>query len=77
MKGKHAQKNFGAVGAMAPTLLSLKTQGGGGINSCPPFFLNVHSTTRYVLQQPNIHIYTLTFVSLCISLTVYTKAILP
>ena len=29
MKGKHAQKNFGAVGAMAPTPLSLKTQGGG------------------------------------------------
>ena len=31
MKGKHAQKNFGAVGAMAPTPLSLKTQGGGGV----------------------------------------------
>ena len=30
MKGKHAQKNFGAVGPMAPTPLSLKTQGGGG-----------------------------------------------
>ena len=30
MKGKHAQKNFGAVGAMAPTPLSLKTRGGGG-----------------------------------------------
>ena len=30
MKGKHAQKNFSAVGAMAPTPLSLKTQGGGG-----------------------------------------------
>ena len=30
MKGKHAQKNFGAFGAMAPTLLSLKTRGGGG-----------------------------------------------
>ena len=30
MKGKHAQKNFGAVGAMAPTPLSLKTPGGGG-----------------------------------------------
>ena len=29
MKGKHAQKNFGAV-AMAPTPLSLKTRGGGG-----------------------------------------------
>ena len=28
MKGKLAQKNFGAVGAMAPTLLSLKTRGG-------------------------------------------------
>ena len=26
MKGKHAQKNLGAVGAMAPTPLSLKTQ---------------------------------------------------
>ena len=30
MKGKHAQKNFGAVGAMTPTPLSLKTWGGGG-----------------------------------------------
>ena len=30
MNGKHAQKNFGAVGAMAPTPLSLKTLGGGG-----------------------------------------------
>ena len=30
MKWKHAQKNFGAVGAMAPTPLSLKTRGGGG-----------------------------------------------
>ena len=30
MKGKHAKKNFGAVGAMAPTPLSLKTLGGGG-----------------------------------------------
>ena len=32
MKGKHAQNNFGAVGAMAPTPLSLKTppRGGGG-----------------------------------------------
>ena len=30
MKGKHAQKNFSAVGAMAPTPLSLKTRGGGG-----------------------------------------------
>ena len=30
MKGKHAQKNFGAVGAMAPTPLSLKTRGGRG-----------------------------------------------
>ena len=30
MKGRHAQKNFGAVGTMAPTLLSLKTRGGGG-----------------------------------------------
>ena len=30
MKGKHAQKNFGAIGAMAPTPLSLKTRGGGG-----------------------------------------------
>ena len=30
MKGKHAQKNFSAVGAMAPTPLSLKTRGEGG-----------------------------------------------
>ena len=30
MKGKHAQKNFNAVGAMAPTPLALKTRGGGG-----------------------------------------------
>ena len=30
MKGKHAQKNFGAIGTMAPTPLSLKTPGGGG-----------------------------------------------
>ena len=31
MKGKHAQKNLGAVGAMAPTTpLSFKTPGGGG-----------------------------------------------
>ena len=30
MKGKHAQKNFGTVGAMAPTPLSLKTRGEGG-----------------------------------------------
>ena len=30
MKGKHAQKNFSAVGAMAPTPLSLKTRGAGG-----------------------------------------------
>ena len=30
MKEKHAQKNFGAIGAMAPTPLSLKTPGGGG-----------------------------------------------
>ena len=30
MKGKHAQKDYGAVGAMAPTPLSLKTPGGGG-----------------------------------------------
>ena len=30
MKGKHAQKNFGAVGTMAPTPLSLKSGGGGG-----------------------------------------------
>ena len=30
MKGKHAQKNFGAIGAMAPTPQSLKTRGGGG-----------------------------------------------
>ena len=30
MKGKHAQKNFGALGAMAPTPLSLETRGGGG-----------------------------------------------
>ena len=31
MKEKHAQKNFGAVGAMAPTPVSLKTRGGGGV----------------------------------------------
>ena len=30
MKGKHEQKKFGAIGAMAPTTLSLKTRGGGG-----------------------------------------------
>ena len=30
MKGKHAQKNFGAVGTMAPTPPSLKTGGEGG-----------------------------------------------
>ena len=30
MKGKHAQKNSGTVGSMAPTPLSLKTRGGGG-----------------------------------------------
>ena len=30
MKRKHAQKNFGAVGAMAPTPLSLKNPGGEG-----------------------------------------------
>ena len=29
MKGKHAQKKFGGVGAMAPTPLSLKPRGGG------------------------------------------------
>ena len=29
MIGKYAQKNFGAVGAMAPTPLSLKTRRGG------------------------------------------------
>ena len=37
MKGKHAQKNFGAVGAMAPAPLSLKTpggKGGGGAEGC-------------------------------------------
>ena len=31
MKGWHAQKNLCAVGAMAPTPLSLKTRGGGGL----------------------------------------------
>ena len=31
MKGKHAQKNLSAVGAMAPTPLPLKTWGGGGL----------------------------------------------
>ena len=31
MKGKHAQKNFGAIGTMALTPLSLKTPGGGGV----------------------------------------------
>ena len=32
MKGKHAQKSFGAIGTMAPTPLSLKTlEGGGGV----------------------------------------------
>ena len=31
MKGKHAEKDFGAVGAMAPAPLSLKTRGGGGL----------------------------------------------
>ena len=38
MKGKHAQKNFSTVGAMAPTTLSLKTWGGGGsrIQGPPP-----------------------------------------
>ena len=46
MKGKHAQKKAGAGGAMAPTALSLKTQGrgGGGLGGlqtrigpgCPP-----------------------------------------
>ena len=30
MTGKHAQKYFGTVGAMAPTLLSLKTRDGRG-----------------------------------------------
>ena len=30
MKGKHVQKKFGAVGAMAPTPLSLETRGRGG-----------------------------------------------
>ena len=30
MKGKHAQKKFGAVGAMPPNPLSIKTRGGGG-----------------------------------------------
>ena len=29
MKGKHAQKNFGAIGAMARAPLSLKTRGQG------------------------------------------------
>ena len=29
MKGKHAQKKFGAVRTMAPTKLSFKTRGGG------------------------------------------------
>ena len=28
MKGKHPQKNFGTVGTMSPTPLSLKTWGG-------------------------------------------------
>ena len=36
MKGKHAQKNFGAVGAMAPTPLSLKTPGGDRIQGPGP-----------------------------------------
>ena len=30
MKGEYVPKNFGAVGAMAPTPLSLKTPRGGG-----------------------------------------------
>ena len=55
MKGKHAQKNFGAVGAMAPTPLSLKTRGGGGGGwgvshtrtgpGCPPRDTRHHSLT--------------------------------
>ena len=58
MKGKHAQKNFGAVGAMAPTPLSLKTQrgGGGGLGGVaykdrarpPP---RVHYAQRWRLQD--------------------------
>ena len=36
MKGKNAQKNFGAVGAMAPTPLSPKTAGGGVAFKDPP-----------------------------------------
>ena len=54
MKWKHAKKNFSAVGAMAPTPLSLKTQGvggrgGGGLGGVaykdrarpPPYDLNI------------------------------------
>ena len=47
MTRKDAQKFFGAVGAMAPTLLSLKTQGGGvgvaykdGAGPPPPWLIN-------------------------------------
>ena len=34
MNGKHAQKNFGAVGTMAPTPISQNPGGGGGAGGC-------------------------------------------
>ena len=47
MDGKHAQKKFGATGAMAPTPLSLKTRGGGGVaykdwTQPPPLWLQLY-----------------------------------
>ena len=58
MKGKDAQKNFGAVGTMAPTPLSLKTWGGeggaGGVTykdrAQPPPPHDHHQTTMALLR---------------------------
>ena len=53
MKGKHAQKNFGAVGAMAPPPLSLKTGGGGGGWPCKSQSLHCLTNTLHG-QSPKI-----------------------
>ena len=56
MKGKHAQKNFGAIGAMAPTPLSLKTGGGWGVSHTrtappPPVCLTEYDGTKEVIER--------------------------
>ena len=65
MKGKYAQKNFGAVGAMAPTPLSLKTRGGGGglggvaykdwARPPPRAFTNTVNTKQHTTQFTTQH----------------------